>query len=390
MKTVTESFEVVMLNQNVPEFDPPNTVNVVSGLTLKSGLSIVSGLIPLGMILSRYEIPYYDGVGKGGYQRPPQPVRVNKLANDLRRGTDTPTAILLNVRNSEMLKEALSKSAGIHELPSSIFENLIFHVVDGQHRILGYEKAINDGWFEGLDRLIPFTCMIGADEAEEMQQFYTVNSTAKSVRTDLAYALLARRIENEEGLLEIIQSEGKNWQIEGQRIVEELTQTSHVWKGRIKLPGMTVSGTVMPSASMVTSLKKTIQSPFFSMLAPAKRTAVIDAYWQGIQMALPEAFSDPKEFSIQKGIGVSTMHDVLPEVIELVRHNGESVTDPNAYSEIMSDALSSLHGENQLGEPVSGAAFWIAGENGAAGSYSSGAGKRLLSIKLKSELDQIS
>lgn len=389
MNSVMKNSEVVMLNQNVPAFVPPATVNVVSGLTLKTGLSVISGLIPLGMILSRYEIPYYDGAGKGGYQRLPQAVRVNKLANDLRSGTDTPTAILLNVRDSGALQDVLSEASGTHKIPSSLFEDLVFHVVDGQHRILGYEKAINDGWFEGLNRLIPFTCMIGADEAEEMQQFYTVNSTAKSVRTDLAYALLARRIENESDLLEVIQGEGKQWQIEGQRIVEELARSSNVWKGRIKLPGMTVSGTVMPSASMVTSLKKTIQSPFFSRLDTAKRTAVIDAYWEGIQMALPEAFSDAKAYSIQKGIGVSTMHEVLPEVIELVRNNGESVTDSSAYCEIMKDALAGLHGENQLGVPVSGAEFWTAGENGAAGSYSSGAGKRLLSVKLKSELSEI-
>jgi hypothetical protein len=34
--------------------------------------------------------------------------------------------------------------------------------------------------------MIPFTCMLGATEDEEMDQFYIVNSKAKSVRTDLA------------------------------------------------------------------------------------------------------------------------------------------------------------------------------------------------------------
>jgi hypothetical protein len=140
---------------------------------------------------------------------------------------------------------------------------------------------------------------------------------------------------------------------------------------------------------MVTSLKKIIQSPFFGRLDNSKRSAVIDAYWQGIQQALPEAFEDAKEYSIQKGIGVSTMHEVLPEVIELVRNNGNSVTDPNAYTEIMEGALTALQGENQLGAPVQGSEFWRAGESGAAGSYSSGAGKRLLSVKLKSQLRHI-
>ncbi|MDX2209759.1 MAG: DGQHR domain-containing protein [Sphingopyxis sp.] len=389
MLNVAEMIEDVMLNENVPEFDPPEAIGLATGLSLKSGVQVVSGLMPLGVILDRYEIPYYDGAHKGGYQRLPQQVRVNRLANDLRRGTDTPTAVLLNIRECAPIQKLFKNGPGAYEVPFELFENVTFHVVDGQHRILGYEKAINDGWFDGLQKLIPFTCMLGADEAEEMQQFYTVNSTAKSVRTDLAYALLARRIENEDDLLEAIQGEGKDWQIEGQRIVEALSQTSKVWAGRIKLPGMNVSGSVMPSASMVTSLKKIIQSPFFARLDSAKRTSVIDAYWEGIREALPEAFKDPKEFSIQKGIGVSTMHEVLPEVIELLRINGSSVTDPEAYREVMVHALNNLSGENQLGVPVEGLEFWRAGEHGAAGSYSSGAGKRLLAVKLKSELDQI-
>ena len=45
--------------------------------------------------------------------------------------------------------------------------------------------------------MIPFVCVLGASEREEMEQFYVVNSTAKSVRTDLAYDLLKQRAEND-------------------------------------------------------------------------------------------------------------------------------------------------------------------------------------------------
>ena len=44
---------------------------------------------------------------------------------------------------------------------------------------------------------IPFVCMLGADEREEMEQFFVVNSTAKSVRTDLALDLLKQRAESQ-------------------------------------------------------------------------------------------------------------------------------------------------------------------------------------------------
>lgn len=328
------------------------------------------------------------GATKEGYQRPPQPVRVARLANDLRRGVDTPTAVLLNIRDRAIL-EHLPHGTTSTSLSGSLLSEFEFEVVDGQHRILGYEKAINDGWHEGQSRLIPFTCLLGADEAEEMRQFYIVNSTAKAVRADLAFALLKRRNETEDDLIEVLQAEGKDWQVEAQRIVEDLASSSPVWRGRIKLPGMTNGGTIMSPASMVNSLKKVIASPFFSRLDEARRTAVIDAFWQGTRIALPESFADPKSYSIQKGIGVSTLHEVLPEVIELVRSAGDSVSDPNAYAEVLSPALNELRGENQSGEAVSGSEFWRAGESGAAGSYSSGAGKRVLAAKLRDQLGQI-
>ena len=378
-----------MLNDNVPEYEAPAKIGITTGLTLASGVPVMAGLIPLGMVLNNYEIPYYEAAQGQGYQRPPQGVRVNKLANDLRRGTDTPTAILLNIRDQRILDQITTDEVGARLLPSSVLAGITFYVVDGQHRILGYEKAINDGWFEGIDRLIPFTCMLGANEEEEMKQFYVVNSTAKAVRTDLAFALLKRRMEHEENLIDALQAEGKDWQVEGQRIVEDLSRSSEVWRGRIKLPGMTTSVTTMQSASMVNSLKKMIDSPFFARLDQGKRTEVIDAFWNGVRSALPEAFEDPKQFSLQKGIGVSTLHEVLPEVIELVRYKGDSVTESSSYEEILSSALESLSGENQLGEPVSGVEFWRAGEGGAAGSYSSGAGKRLLAAKLRGQLEEI-
>lgn len=387
---VTKNLEPVMLNENVPEFSPPEAIAVTTGLTLSSGVPVMTGLMPLGMILDNYEIPYYEAAAKDGYQRPPQVARVNKLANDLRRGVDTPTAILINIRDTSILDHVSPDKSDVTLLSSSILAKAPFYVVDGQHRILGYEKAINDGWFQGLERLIPFTCLLGADQEEEMKQFYVVNSTAKAVRTDLAFALLKRRIENEDALIETLQAEGKAWQVEGQRIVEELASSSEVWKGRIKLPGMVGTGTTMPSASMVNSLKAIIESPFFARLDSEKRVAVIDAYWGGVKLAIPDVFADPKQYSVQKGVGVSTFHDVLPEIVELVRFAGDAVTDPEAFAGILNPALAALQGQNSAGEEINGAEFWRAGEAGAAGAYSSGAGKRLLAAKLRAALPEIS
>ena len=50
-----------------------------------------------------------------------------------------------------------------------------------------------------------------------MEQFYVVNSTAKSVRTDLAYDLLKQRAENDPEVIPALQSGARSGKWTGRR-----------------------------------------------------------------------------------------------------------------------------------------------------------------------------
>jgi DGQHR domain-containing protein len=390
MNQLTQNEEFVMPNENAPEYKPPSRIPVVEGPKLRSGTPIISGFMPAGVLLSNFEIPYYNHTTKRGYQRQPQAARINQLAAELRRDrVDLPTAILLNVRSRAALTAIKDGHLHLEELLGSTALGGKFFVVDGQHRILAFERAVEDGWFVGRDFLIPFTCMLGADEDEEMAQFYIVNSTAKAVRTDLAYALIKKRSETEDGLLEALQERGRDWQVAGQTIVERLAVESPVWKGRIRLPAMEKAGTIIPSASMVSSLKPILGSPFFSRLRPEQQIRVLDAFWEGVRNILREPFDDPANYSVQKGVGVLVLHTLLPEIIEIVRDRGYSPTDPASYEGLIGEALTGLQGENAVGDVVSGLEFWAAAPRGAAGSYSSSAGRRVLMAKIRALLPQL-
>src|SRR5262249_51419753 len=130
-----------------------------------------------------------------------------------------------------------------------------FHVVDGQHRVLALKKLIDEDADRWCQFLVPFVCLLGAPEEEEMEQFYIVNSTAKSVKTDLALALLTRRADKDPEIYQALQERGRQWQVDGQTIVERLATESEIWKHRVRLPSMAKGETTIPSASMVTSLK---------------------------------------------------------------------------------------------------------------------------------------
>jgi DGQHR domain-containing protein len=371
-------------------FNQPDSVPVIQGPNLRSGIPTVVGFMPTGTLIPEgYTIPWYDTRTKKGYQRQPQEPRINSLASDLRKDrTDLPTAVLLNIRNRDA-KAALDGNNLRIGNRLIAAEPLKFYVVDGQHRILALEKLMAEDSERWSHFMIPFVCLLGATEDQEMEQFYIVNSTAKSVKTDLALALLRRRAEGDDEVYEALQEKGKEWQVIGQALVERLAVESQIWKNRVRLPSMEKGDTTIPSASMVTSLKPVLSSPYFGRLKPDQHLKIIEAYWRGIREVLRPAFDDPEEYVLQKGVGVIIMHMILPSVVECIRNKGLLITEHESYARVLEQALTNIQGENTAGETVSGIEFWKSGPSGAAGNYSSSAGRRFLATKLQLLLPEI-
>ena len=92
---------------------------------------------------------------------------------------------------------------------------------------------------------------------------------------------------------------------------------------------------------------------------------------------------------LQKSLGVSVMHSIFNDVVEVIRAKNEPVTDPNSYLDVLSEPLLNLSGDATAVGQVSGEDFWLSGEHGAAGAFSSSAGRRVLTARLKSSLPRI-
>lgn len=369
-------------------------IPVAEGAELRSGIPIVVGLIPAGVLIpDRFEIPYHNSTTRKGYQRPPQELRISELFNDLRKGrVDLPTAVLLNIRNRNAADAIQRGALDIDVLGELAKRDTKFYVVDGQHRILALERLIvedPDGDGRWTKHPIPFVCLLGATEDQEMEQFHVVNSKAKSVRTDLSLMLLRQRAEKHPEVYEQLSERGKEWQVKGQRLVERLVDNSAIWRGRIRMPAMDKGATTIPSASMVNSLKPLVQSPFFGGLGIESQQKVLDAYWGGVRELMRPAFDDPDQYVIQKGTGVIAMHAVLLHILELVKAGGLSVTEPESYVSFLRRPLAELEGDNGLGMPVNGLEFWKVAPEGAAGSYSSNAARRVLIVKFRQLLPDV-
>jgi hypothetical protein len=233
--------------------------------------------------------------------------------------------------------------------------------------------------------------MVGATEAEEMEQFYVVNSRAKSVRTDLALTLLRTIADRDPRMLERLEEKGRDWQVTAEKLVEALADSSLVWRGLIRLPAVEKGLTTMPSASMVTSLKPLLSTPLFGRLRFDQQQQVIEAFWTGVREATRSPFDDPQRYVIQKGVGVMVLHAILVDVMEIARSTGRSLIDAETYRDIMRKPLELLQGEAQdgAGTPVTGADFWRMAPEGAAGTFSSSAGRRVLISKIRQLLPSV-
>lgn len=368
------------------EIDSDNfEIPVVITETLRKEIPMAVGVITAGALANRYKIPRRDTRKKTGYQREVSATRVSRLMKELNaKRVDLPTAVLLNLRDYDKDAHLQIRDGGSF---LSLNGEMLF-VVDGQHRIEALCRLVEadaDRWaaFE-----IPFVCMLGAPEQEEMEQFYVVNSTAKSVRTDLALDLLKQRAESDPAVLRSLEEHGSAWKVEAQGLAEDLAKAP-LWKYRIRFPGDTSAETTIGSAGMVGSLKVLLDTPFFRMIKREDQLKILDAYWQGIKSVLPEAFDDPLDFTLQKSTGVMAMHALLVDVIEYLRSKGQSLTEPSVFAAALQPALSELEGDTSLGELAKGCDFWRSGSQGAAGSFSSNAGRRVLLAKLRSLLPEL-
>ena len=83
------------------------------------------------------------------------------------------------------------------------------------------------------------------------------------------------------------------------------------------------------------------------------------------------------------------MHSVLPNILDQVRAAGNSMFKPESYEDFLEQTLLTIEAPNGDSEMVTGADFWRTGRDGAAGIYSSAAGKRRLAELLEARLPEL-
>lgn len=368
----------------------PKEIPVIEGPNLyRSKRQIVAGFMPVGVLIpDGFTIPVYEydeETGEStGYQRAVQKFRVKKLADAIkRREVDLPTSILLNIRAEGADDHYLSN--GCLQIADLMRNGEQFHIVDGQHRVQAFERLIvTESLLHFKTHPIPFICILGAPEVEEMTQFHLVNSNAKPVHTGLSWALLKQRADGDY----VSEEEKLNPILDQQVLTEEMALKSTEWKGRIRMPNAKKGETVVPSSGMAKSLEPLVKESFsFSRLSTDDQIAILDVYWRAVRAIIPDAFEEG--YSLRKPLGVRVMHKVLANAYGEAREQGLDVKSQDTYENFLREPLERLSGRRKDGELVHGSDFWLTGEFGGVSNFSSEGGRaRLAWMILKKVLKE--
>ena len=370
-------------------------IPVVEGQPLRDGVRVIMGALPISILSNKKIIHWRQSLNKEqgrhqGYQRKPSVSRIKKFADEIRKErVDIPTAILLNAEDQSWIDALIETDSGQLIFDTKKYQGR-FSVVDGQHRVeaLGFLYQESPRTFS--DFRLQFVMLLGATKNQELEQFYVVNSTAKSVRTDLALDLLKHRAESDPEFHSLLTLQNLSWKITAQNMAIEMFNRSDVWKDRIRFPNEEKGITILSSSAFAISLKNVLKSPFISPMAFESQFSLLDAYWKGLTVAIPEPFERPSEYALQKGIGVWALHEIFPTVVEHVRNNQDKLFEADSYTKVMKVMFAKLDGQNKNAEIVSGSKFWrTVTKGGAIGTYSSSAGKKVLLSKMLTSLPEL-
>ena len=127
------------------------------------------------------------------------------------------------------------------------------------------------------------------------------------------------------------------------RLTDRIAETT-LWKGNIPLAGAKKSGTLISYNGMATSLRILVEQPgyFQSVGDEEQQCHILNAYWEGIKMVLPDTMRNPERYNLQRTLGATALHNVLVNVLAVMVSKGFSVLEPAKYAEIMESSLTQL------------------------------------------------
>jgi DGQHR domain-containing protein len=239
-----------------------------------------------------------------GYQRQRDETRCRKIAEYINRPTSViPGSILLNLRGSSSFQpDKYDQDTGKIFIPD---KKGAAWVVDGQHRIGGFE-------YTERDFLLPVVFFENLPRRQEMINFSVINDTQKGINTSLTLSLLGELRESE-----------ACWKIRAHDIVYSLNNDPESpWYERVNMTGARGMHRPVNLASFANSLKPLLCSQsFFENLELSDQILLLRRFWCVLREMYLDAWCEPSSHILLKTLGVYTMGQVALYVFQLCAAN---------------------------------------------------------------------
>lgn len=262
-----------------------------------------------------------------GYQRPLSEYRRRETINYLTEEEGLfPTSILINIRSQQVKFEPEFKIDGTGEygkltLPD---EALPLYIVDGQHRVFGIGRAIEDGHEDLGEYPLPVSITAGLNRFAETRLFYILNDRQKGVPTDIAQRNLQHMAENlPPGVLITMEGEARQLQSKGTPITDSLNENpASAWHKLIKMPTEGRAGKIIGQGTFVRALADTVlKSRAINKFENEEIARLLINYWNAVKELFPTAFGDP-EYTLCKSQGLRAFLMIFEDIFELCREAG--------------------------------------------------------------------
>ncbi len=301
--------------------------------------------IPAIELIERCAIDRWTPGNTRGYQRLPQENRFKQKPGSIVRYLTKdlgcfPTAILVNVRGNmtyHMEQDLGWSSIGRLEIDDG--EKL--WLLDGQHRVEALRRAKETN-IKFEDYPVVVSILRLPNRFDELMYFYLVNRRQWGVPIDLVYRHLQLML-RERGEIWLQEFEGKAGLYRGRaaEIVDMLNDDPmSLWRGRIRqVTEIRRDEHLVRDQTMIKLIADILSTRICARLTNEEAADLLVDYWNAINRLYPEAFADPREYTLLGDQGITSLHMLFPAVY------GKCMEDGIVTEDRMTEILGKLKKE---------------------------------------------
>ena len=281
--------------------------------------------------LLRYaNVDWWEEDNPYGYQRPLIDTRIAKATKYLLYEEGVfPTSILVNIRgNIDFHLVANIEEFGEFGILDVPQRSLPLWIIDGQHRVMAIRVAAKEDPRRFYNYALPVSILNFRSRFDEMRQFFIINSRQKRIRTDLAQRHLHQTISTR-GEMEVsrFESKSKMFAAEAVLVVDFLRlHPESPWYGMVKIPsdrrrreGQIVTQTSFASSIGIILKELTKEERDEIREYPKLLGLLLVDYWNALKEIYPEAFANPRNYTIQKTLGCYVFHKIFSYIHGICR-----------------------------------------------------------------------